>query len=334
MGTGTGRKESHTKMNIIEMLVPDAYVFPGSWGYVRKWLILHKTAGFQTAQEVAQYFQSGSNGLEVSVHYVIGQDGAIVQCVRESDGAGGNGVLEAGHDPWWTMDNPNLVTFSIEHVDPATDNSTPLTPAQKASSFWLIRDLCTRQHILMQPASAAGGITGHYSIDPLSRKDCPGNYPWAELWNDLKGAQSMPIPTGWHDTGTELIAPNKHFFIHGFRDHVLNAANWDPNDVPLEEEQQVNQTQLQIANAGPGTRQLTMSHLLAWSEAHGVHEVAAGKEIATCYNLIASLRKQIADLQVIATVSQTVLLQSQLDATHTQIIDLQHKITTATEALK
>ena len=40
-------------MNMLQMFVPDQYVFSGSWGETRKWLILHKTAGFQTAQEVA-----------------------------------------------------------------------------------------------------------------------------------------------------------------------------------------------------------------------------------------------------------------------------------------
>src|SRR3981081_2748272 len=122
----------------LSMLVPDAYVFLGSEGHTRRWLIVHKTAGFHTAQDVAAYFQAGApqpdgSLAETSVHYIVGQAGVIVQCVREVDGAGGNGILEAGHDSWWSATlNPNLITFSIEHVDPSPDNSTPLTPAQKA----------------------------------------------------------------------------------------------------------------------------------------------------------------------------------------------------------
>jgi hypothetical protein len=324
-------------LNIVEMLVPDRFVFPGSWGYVRKWLILHKTAGFHTAQEVAAYFQAGApqpdgSLAETSVHYVIGQDGLIVRCVREADGAGGNGVLEAGHDPWWTMDNPNLVTFSIEHVDPSLDNSTPLTAAQKTSSFWLIRDLCTRQHIPMRTADASGGITGHFSIDPQSRAHCPGNYPWQELWNYLKGATSMSgVPEGWSDNGTKLVAQNGHFFVKGFRDHILNAPNWDPGDVPLEEEQQVNQVEVHTSR-GAGTRQLTRLNLLVYTDQMGVKESAAGQEIAACYNLIASLRKQISDLQT--QIKNQPPASDQLKQAQSQIIDLQHKIVTAQEALK
>jgi len=314
-------------MNILQMLVPDAYVFPGFWGGIPKWLILHKTAGFTSAQDVAAYFQSGSNGLEVSSHYIIGQDGTVVQCVRETDGAGANGVLEAGHDSWWTG-NPNLVTYSIEHVDPSSDNSTPLTAAQQAASFQLILDLCTRRKIEMKPADASGGITGHYSIDPISRQRCPGNYPWDALWTYLK-EKSMPIPTGWTDNGTELIAPNKHFFVHGFRDHVLNAPNWDAADQPLEEEQEVSQVELH-ANSGSGSRQLTVGRLLIYTATKGVKESAAGAEIAACYNLIASLKNQIATLKALPAAQ----LQAQLDQAHAQIIDIQHKILTAQEALK
>ena len=179
-------------MNIKQMLVPDAFVFPQSWGNTRHWLILHKTAGFHTAEDVAAYFQSGSDGREVSSHYVVGLDGTIVQCVRETDGAGANGVLESGHDPWWSPDlNPNLVTFSIEHVDPSSDNSTPMPEAQKAASFQLIHDICQRWQIPMKSADGTGGITGHFSIDPQSRARCPGNYAWDELWAYLKGQEEM-----------------------------------------------------------------------------------------------------------------------------------------------
>ena len=315
-------------MNIIEMIVPDAYVFPGFWGNTPKWLILHKTAGFQTAQQVAEYFQSGSNGLEVSAHYVVGQDGTVVQCVSESDGAGANGVLEAGHDSWW-FGNPNLVTYSIEHVDPSSDNSTPLTAAQQTASFELIHAICTRHNIPMRAADANGGITGHYSIDPLSRARCPGNYPWNALWTFLKGEQHMPVPTGWSDNGTKLVSPNGHFFIKGFRDYVMNDEQWNAADQPLEEEQEVQQVELH-ANSGPGSRQLTVGKLLIWTTAKGVKESAAGEEIAACYNLIANLKQQIAALKALPPA----LNQDQLNQAHAQIIDLQHKIASAEEALK
>src|SRR6266702_6567630 len=121
----------------IAMQVPADNVFPGYWGHAPKWLVLHKTAGFHTAQDVAAFFQTVPD--KRSAHYVVGQDGAIVQCVSEADGAGANCCLEAGHAAFLPTDiNLNLITISIEHVDPTLDNSTALTDAQKAASFTLV----------------------------------------------------------------------------------------------------------------------------------------------------------------------------------------------------
>jgi N-acetyl-anhydromuramyl-L-alanine amidase AmpD len=150
-----------------------------------KWIVIHKTAGFHTAQEVANYF--ATNAEMTSTHYVVGQDGTVVQCVREQDGAGGNCCLEPGHATFLPEGlNLNLVTISIEHVDPALDNSTPLTDAQKRASFRLIADICERHGIPRRHGDANGGIVGHFELDPISRARCPGNYPWAELWAFLE----------------------------------------------------------------------------------------------------------------------------------------------------
>ncbi len=162
----------------------------GRAGHTPRWIIVHGTAGGDSAQAIARYFQT--NDPPTSTHYVVGRDGAIVQCVRESDTAWGNGVLSSGHAPWWPAGvNPNWLTFSIEHVKPHADNSDALTPAQCAASFALIRHLCERWNIPARAANAEGGITGHFSIDPVNRARCPGTYPWDDLWTYLKGAPSM-----------------------------------------------------------------------------------------------------------------------------------------------
>jgi N-acetyl-anhydromuramyl-L-alanine amidase AmpD len=197
-------------MNITRILTTNFFASRDGWK--PKWLILHGTAGGGSAQNVAAYFQSTEGTANpVSAHYVIGQDGAIVQCVSEADGAWANGVVEAGHDAWWSETddpNPNDVTISIEHCKPATDNSDPLTPAQQASSFALIKDICERNEIPMRLADANGGIIGHYSIAPISRARCPGTYPWVSLWQYLSGEETMTI-----DINNAIIA--NYFKISG-----------------------------------------------------------------------------------------------------------------------
>lgn len=171
-------------------------------GLKPRYVILHGTAGGSSAQNIASYFaQTQGTANEVSSTYIDGQDGAIVQCIDENNGAYGNGILTAGHEAFWDnykdsngqTINPNLITISIEHVKSATDNSNALTPAQQASSFKLINDICDRWNIPKHAADGSGGITGHYSIDPVSRANCPGPYPWDQLWTYLQGGQSTDV---------------------------------------------------------------------------------------------------------------------------------------------
>jgi hypothetical protein len=51
------------------------------------------------------------------------------------------------------------------------------------------------------------------------------------------GRNTVNIPTGWHDDGTTLTAPNGVKVVHGFRDMILNHnPEWDSNLIPLDVE--------------------------------------------------------------------------------------------------
>lgn len=247
-------------MNIIQMSNNNA--FPGRYGLKPRWVILHGTAGGTSAQAIAQYFQStqGSNN-PVSAHYVIGQDGQIVQCNAESDGAWANGVVTAGHDPWWSDNenpNPNNVTISIEHCKPDDANATALTAAQQASSFWLIKDICQRNNIPMRPPDVSGGLTGHYSIDPINRSRCPGNYDWKALWQYLGGYmqptanQLKEVQDCWNSffksigqtaplTGTGIYQAWVSDWINQGKQygppmtHEYNSNDWSGNSIVVQE---------------------------------------------------------------------------------------------------
>lgn len=166
------------------MPVPAANVFNGYWGNTPKWVVVHKTASAGTAQDIAEFFINKTNR---STHYIVGQDGTVVQCVSESDGAGGNCCTDPGHAPFLpdadgVNFNLNWETISIEHCDPDPNNSTPLTPEQKTASFSLIKDICRRHNIPFRRGDASGGIIGHCDIAPVQKALCPNNYPWEELF--------------------------------------------------------------------------------------------------------------------------------------------------------
>ncbi len=150
----------------------------------KSFVILHSTAGGSSAEEIAAYFRSTEgSGNPVSSHYIVGQDGHVIQAVAESNGAYAQGVV---NNPNWAG-NPNFYCLSIEHVKPDDANATALTPAQQSASFALIKDICQRNGIGMHDADDTTGITSHASIDPVNRSRCPGLYPWSELWAYLKG---------------------------------------------------------------------------------------------------------------------------------------------------
>ena len=159
--------------------IPSNNYFPHRFGHFPRWIIIHGTAGFTSAQEVGYYFQQA----DVATHYTVDREAITVQHVSEFHGAWGNGGVTEGHDAWWSKSlNPNLVTISIEHVKPSRDNSDELTNVQKEASFLLVRHICERYNIPRRWADALGGITGHYSMDPVYRSFCPGPYPWEELF--------------------------------------------------------------------------------------------------------------------------------------------------------
>lgn len=243
-----------------------------------RWVVIHKTAQPEcpTAQEVAQFFAHDSQ--QKSAHYIVGRDGTIVQCVAEKDGAGANCCLEAGHDSFWpTGINLNLVTISIEHVDPSPDNSTPVTEAQKRASFALVAAICKRHTI------AASNIVGHHSISPISRAFCPGNYPMAELQayvHTQLGNGQEGIPMNWIDDGLSLKAPNGYTVKLGFRDFILKSRNWNSADMPLEEEEILTAVEESKPDLGAGSRQIFVNSVLEWTSTGGIKQAAhVGEEL-------------------------------------------------------
>jgi len=187
----------------------------GRGGNTVKWLILHGTAGGASAEDIGHYFQNPAS--EVSTHYVVGQDGSVVQCVNEADTAWGNGRVEAGADSWWGTPNPNQVTISIEHVKSLTDNSNEITAAQKTASWRLISNILARNPgIRPYFANSNGGLTGHFSMSPGSRDRCPGPFPWEDLFTHLNG-QSAPVCIGsvTADSLNIRLQPNSQTSIVG-----------------------------------------------------------------------------------------------------------------------
>lgn len=182
-------------------------------------IVIHKTAGFETLEQLRDYFRT--NDEEVSSHFGVGLDGRVAQFVPLSAGAAANCCLDGNYDRFWDaysgFPNKNFCTISIEHIDPRTDNSSELTPAQKSASFKLVKWIMQTKHIPWEC------VKGHFSLDPVNRARCPGNYPWNELEAYVKGNDvytltiqdaSSHFHLDPHATGETWVCDNG-FIIHG-----------------------------------------------------------------------------------------------------------------------
>lgn len=284
----------------LALFVPNSLIFPNYEGHKPTYVVIHKTGGPGDAQQQAQFFAGPANTGRVSTHYVVGQDGVVVQCVAESNAASGNCCCEPGHasflpDTWGTTDNGNLHTISVEHCDPSLDNSTPVTAAQQSASFQLIHHICQRHGIPMRPGDANGGIIGHYQIAAKSRQHCPGNYPWVALWAYLaqRATQAVPparvVPAGWHDDGIgTLTGPNGVTVVRGFRVYVLTHA-WDKENWPLAVETARDPVEDSNPALGSGTWQPFRWSVLEWTAARGVFPAWVGQELVKARQELAKL---------------------------------------------
>ena len=269
-------------------------------GYIPTHIVLHGTAGGVKAQDTANYFVSTIGGTEpVSAHFIIGQDGTIVQGISCLLAAYANGYIENPSIDWPLNINPNYYTISIEHCKPSTDNSDTLTEPQKKSSFELINTLCNTYHIAKIYGDVHGGIISHADFDTVNRKNCPGIYPWTDLFTSMKGDPSVAIPIGWtyDDNKKILIAPNKIQVTDGFAQWILNHS-WDNSNLPLMVAAGVNPVEQGNKTLGPGTVQPFRTKILAWTPKMGVYEMWVGQEYMALYQLYSYFSSQNDHLQI------------------------------------
>ena len=108
---------------------------------------------------------------QVSSHYVIEEDGRILQLVAESRRA-----WHAGRSAWAGATDLNSASIGIEIVNgghPA--GLPPFPPAQVEAAIRLCRDIADREAIRPER------IVGHSDIAPGRKIDPGERFPWAEL---------------------------------------------------------------------------------------------------------------------------------------------------------
>jgi N-acetylmuramoyl-L-alanine amidase len=144
-------------------------------------IILHYT-GMKTAEGALKRLTARE--AEVSSHYLVLEDGTILQLVPERRRA-----WHAGVSSWHGETDINSRSIGIEIVNPGHEFGYPPFPRRQIDAvIALCRDIMHRQRI------PPDGVLAHSDIAP-SRKQDPGEkFPWSRLHRFGVGVWARPVP--------------------------------------------------------------------------------------------------------------------------------------------
>lgn len=146
-------------------------------------ILLHYT-GMQTAESAEAWLCDPVS--EVSSHYLVHEDGRIVQMVRESDRA-----WHAGKGSWRGHSDINSHSVGIEIVNPGHTFGYPDFPdAQIDAVISLCRGVAERHGIRPERVLAHSDVSPGRKIDPGEK------FPWPVLFAAGVGHLVEPAPIG------------------------------------------------------------------------------------------------------------------------------------------
>lgn len=195
-------------------------------GIALEYIVMHYTGMPDAASAITRMCDPAA---KVSAHYVIDEDGSIVQLVAEDRRA-----WHAGKSYWRGITDVNSASIGIELVNPGHAwGYRPFPKAQIAAAKDLVRDLVARHHL--NPKLA---LTGHSDVAPVRRQDPGELFPWKEfadegfgLWpvgKDYSPANEKEILTLLKAIGYDITAPREAlmaFQRHYHPENLTGIAN-------------------------------------------------------------------------------------------------------------
>lgn len=173
-------------------------------------LILHYT-GMKDCEVALRRLCEESS--EVSSHYLVFEDGRIVQMVPEAMRA-----WHAGASSWGGESDINSRSIGIEICNPGHDFGYPAFPKQQIKSvIALCRDIVQRHKI------RADRVLAHSDIAPDRKHDPGEKFPWRELHRHGIGHWVKPEKiagdAGFRDGdhSDEIAAAQKQFRDYGYK---------------------------------------------------------------------------------------------------------------------
>lgn len=144
-------------------------------------LILHYT-GMPTGEGAEAWLCDTASS--VSSHYIVHEDGRVVQMVREADRA-----WHAGQSFWRGCRDMNSCSIGVEIVNPGHDGGLPpFADDQIEALIALSKDIIARNAI------APERVLGHSDIAPGRKVDPGERFPWGPLAEAGVGHFVAPAP--------------------------------------------------------------------------------------------------------------------------------------------
>lgn len=149
---------------------------------------------------------------EVSCHYLVHEDGRIVQMVPEHRRA-----WHAGAGSWRGREDVNSRSVGVEIVNPGHDHGYPaFPPAQVAAVIGLCRECMARWRM------PAENLLAHSDIAPARKRDPGERFPWDRLFAAGLGHYVAPSPVvegrslGLGDRGEPVAAFQSRLAAYGY----------------------------------------------------------------------------------------------------------------------
>ena len=144
-------------------------------------ILLHYTGMFDPSVALDRLCTAGS---DVSAHYLVLEDGRVIQMVQEARRA-----WHAGVSAWAGATDINSCSIGIEIANPGHDYGYPDFPKRQIAAVTaLCRGIQTRNPIRPER------VLAHSDVAP-SRKHDPGEkFPWRTLWDSGVGHWVTPAP--------------------------------------------------------------------------------------------------------------------------------------------
>ncbi|SFO29111.1 N-acetylmuramoyl-L-alanine amidase [Mesorhizobium sp. NFR06] len=156
---------------------------------------------------------------EVSSHYLVHEDGRIIQMVRESDRA-----WHAGKSSWFGHTDINSCSVGIEIVNPGHSLGYKAFPKRQVDA---VIELCSG--IVDRYSIPAARVLAHSDVAPGRKIDPGEKFPWKALFAAGVGhlVPAAPIVPGaalkTGDTGSDVEALQSMLALYGYGVEISGA---------------------------------------------------------------------------------------------------------------